>query len=153
MKEKNYENLLSYHRTYKNIEDLLYEYISKYDLSETSFWIIYFVFTRKQLYTQSDLCKIWNDTPQTINSSLKKLESDGYVDLTVIPNNKKNKYVSLTSKGLKLATELVVPFNEAESKAFYGLSDEEQDSLVSVIDKLYNNMVKEFEKIKYNKDE
>ena len=88
MKEHNYENLVKYHRTYKKIEDLLYEYISKYDLSETSFWIIYFVFTKRELYTQSDLCKIWNETPQTINSALKKLEADGYVDLTVIPNNK-----------------------------------------------------------------
>lgn len=153
MKEHNYENLVKYHRTYKKIEDLLYEYISKYDLSETSFWIIYFVFTKRELYTQSDLCKIWNETPQTINSALKKLEADGYVDLTVIPNNKKNKYVSLTPKGLKLATELVVPFNEAESKAFFRLTDEEQDSLVEVIDKLYNNMEEEFEKIHYNKDE
>ena len=53
----------------------------------------------------------------TVNSSLKKMEAEGYIELLNI-NDKRSKQVSLTEKGLDLANNTVDIIISKENNAF-----------------------------------
>ena len=81
------------------------------------------------------MCNIWTFTQQTINTSLKNLEKDEYIEFRLSPNNKKNKYIYLTQKGQSLSKEIIIPFIQAEEEAMKAFSEEQQ--------KMYNKFIKQ----------
>lgn len=69
-------------------------------------------------YTESGASK------QTINSALRKLETEGIVYLEIFEGRKKKVY--LTDKGRQLAEDTVFRVIEAENEIFASWSDEEK---------------------------
>lgn len=67
---------------------------------------------------------------QTINSALRKLESEGIVYLEVFEGRKKKVY--LTEKGRQLARGTVLRVIEAENEIFASWSDEERSIYIDL---------------------
>ncbi|ANU45483.1 MarR family transcriptional regulator [Enterocloster clostridioformis] len=67
---------------------------------------------------------------QTINSALRKLESEGIVYLEVFEGRKKKVY--LTEKGRQLARDTVLRVIEAENEIFASWSDEEKSIYIDL---------------------
>ncbi len=67
---------------------------------------------------------------QTVNSALRKLESEGIVYLEVFEGKKKKVY--LTEKGKKLAQDTVLRIIEAENEIFASWSDEEKSIYIGL---------------------
>lgn len=61
---------------------------------------------------------------QTINSAIRKLETDGIVYLE--PGKGRNTIVSLTEKGQKFALEKIYPLYEVENKIWNAWTTDEQ---------------------------
>ena len=75
---------------------------------------------------------------QTVNSALKKLESEGYITLTPAGAHTKN---SLTKSGTKLCEQTVDKVIEAECAALGNMTDEESENMTALM-KLYSVLLK-----------
>jgi len=82
---------------------------------------------------------------QTINSALRKLESDGIVYLEAFEGRKKKVY--LTENGRQLAKDTVLQVIEAENEIFASWSDEEKSIYIDLTQRYladFKEKVKEF---------
>ena len=74
--------LLEFNKFYKELNDLYHETALNAGLSESSFDILYSVFELGDGCLQSDIQKISFLPKQTINSSIHKLEKEGYISFS-----------------------------------------------------------------------
>ena len=123
------------HQSYKELDSIYIDYAKNHNLSISSFWILYSINQSSEPLTQAEMCNIWTFTQQTINTSLKNLEKDEYIEFRLSPNNKKNKYIYLTQKGQSLSKEIIIPFIQAEEEAMKTFSEKQQN--------LYNRFIKQ----------
>lgn len=84
---------------------------------------------------QRALCRSLLDPPQTVNSSLKKLEQQGLISLKLVAGSRKNKEVSLTEAGEQFAKTTVLPLMAAEQQSFSDLSEREQLQMLTLMQK------------------
>ncbi|MCI8991243.1 MAG: winged helix DNA-binding protein [Eubacterium sp.] len=103
-------------------------------LSYCSFWILYALRNTQELLTQSEICYETYLPKQTVNSALKKLEHENYIELLNI-NDRKSKQIRLTEKGAALAEKTVDTIVLSEQRSFYGLSTEEQETFLHLFQK------------------
>lgn len=82
--------------------------------------------------TQASICADWHYPPQTINSALKRLESQGLVALAPATGSRRDKAVRLTTEGERVAAGAIDPLIEAERSALAALGPEERAALVSL---------------------
>ena len=126
--------LHEYNSIIKENDDIYRALSRSFGLSDCTFWILYSLRELGQEMTQSDLCSILYLPKQTIHSSLKKLEQEGYVQL-LEGSNKKTRYIHLTPKGLSLCAQTVDKVLQAEESAFSGMTEEEQKLFLSLFQK------------------
>lgn len=91
---------------------------SFYNLSDSSFWILYALNENKEGCTQKELYTDWCVNKQTINSSIKYLQNKGYITLEHYGDNKKLKRICLTNSGKNLVKDTMGEVNKIEEKAF-----------------------------------
>lgn len=131
--------LTQYNKSFKSIDETYRNAAKRFGMSECTFWILYTLRNETPPVTQSEICALQSQPKQTVNSALKKLESDGILSLS--PGaDRRNKYVSLTEKGLQLAEKTVDIFAESEANALLLMPEDEQDTLCSLLEK-YNSLL------------
>ncbi len=121
--------LMKFNRIYKELDDIYHNYAKARGLSDSAFWVFYFICERMEAYTQAELCANWYYSRQTINSTLKNLEKQGYIALVPEPGNRKNKQIRLTREGESFAEKMILPLVEAEKNSFRNMKEEERDGL------------------------
>lgn len=131
--------LTQYNKSFKSIDETYRNAAKRFGMSECTFWILYTLRNETPPLTQSEICALQYQPKQTVNSALKKLENEGFLTLSV-GADRRNKYVSLTSKGLRLAEKTVDVFAESEANALLMMSEDEQDALCSLLKK-YNSLL------------
>lgn len=131
--------LTQYNKSFKSIDETYRNAAKRFGMSECTFWILYTLRVEKPPVTQSEICALQYQPKQTVNSALKKLESEGFLTLSV-GADRRNKYVSLTEKGLALAEKTVDIFAESEANALLMMSEDEQDTLCRLLKK-YNSLL------------
>lgn len=134
------EHLFEYNRIYKESDELYKNAAKAAGLSDCAFWILYFLRECNVELTQSDICSAIYAPKQTVNSSLKKLEDEDYLQL-VEGNDRRSKLVRLTQKGTALAAQTVDRVLEAELQALGKMTEEEQTALLSLFHK-YTDLLK-----------
>lgn len=112
-------------------------------LSDCAFWILYVLQNFDAEITQSDICSFMYIPKQTVNSALKKLINEGYIELCSGSDNR-SKFIRMTAKGALLAEKTVKHVIDAELSALDGLTDKEQATFIALLrkytDLLKNNM-------------
>lgn len=131
--------LTQYNKSFKSIDETYRNAAKRFGMSECTFWILYTLRVENPPVTQSEICALQYQPKQTVNSALKKLENEGILTLSV-GTDRRNKYVSLTPKGLRLAEKTVDVFADSEAKALLLMSEDEQDALCSLLKK-YNSLL------------
>lgn len=131
----------------KDLDELYHRYASSHNLSDVALFILYVLWDNGEGCTQSDICELWSYTRQTVNSSLKKLEKDGYICLAAVPGNKKSKSIIFTDTGKKLTNQIIAPFISAENAAFSAMEEQELTLLVKLTQKRVSLLRREIEKI------
>ena len=82
--------------------------------------------------TQHDICERTFLSKQTVNLNIKKLMKDGYVISENMPDNRKNKMISMTDKGRDYCGKVVSHIIWAENQAMSMFSSEEQNQLIDL---------------------
>lgn len=129
------EKLKAFHQTYQEVDGLYHHYAKAFGLSDTAFWMLYFIHQSERACTQRELCDEWYFPPQTIHSALKTLQAQGHIYLESAPGNRKNKQIYLTAEGHAFASRVIAPLVHAERNSFERLKERERDLLVSVTQK------------------
>ena len=120
------------------IDDIYYRYAGAFGVTDTELCILYSLHEHDGEYLQSDICRDWHCSLQTVHTAIKNMEKRGLIELTCQTGNKKNKYIHLSEAGKELIDRIMVPLVKAEEEAFGMLSEEEQDVLLPLLQKYAN---------------
>lgn len=99
----------------------------------------------EKLPSQKELAKHLDVTPAAVTGALKKIEKDGYVEITLGHDNRYNE-LRITEKGRELVKKTRSLFCEVDSSMFDGFTDEELDTYISCLEKLQANIRKQCER-------
>ena len=120
--------LKEYNHIYKEANDIYHEIARKLQLSDSALDIFYTIFEIGDNCLQRDICKASCMPKQTVNSSIRKLQTDGY--LTLSPGKGRSMHIHLTASSQKLIQEKLVPLIRIENDAFEDMTVEECEQLI-----------------------
>ena len=127
--------LALFNQLYKEMDEIYHQYAKRQGISDTALWLLYSLYEDGAGYTQRELCSAWHYPPQTINSALKNLVNQGYIQLKPVEGNQKNKRIVLTEAGNEMMQEIISPLIQAEKRTFQRLEKSERDTLLSLTHK------------------
>ena len=120
--------LKEYNCLYKEANEIYHEAARRLHLSDSAFEIFYALFDMGDNCLQRDICKASCMPKQTVNSSIRKLQTNGY--LTLSPGKGRSMHIHLTPSGQKLIQEKLVPLIRIENDAFEDMTVEECEQLL-----------------------
>lgn len=139
--------LIRFNQIYKEMDVIYHNYAKSLGLSDTAFWVLYCIFEHNGSFTQSELCRDWSFSPQTLNSSLKDMEKRGLIRLDPVQGNKKNKLINLTAEGEMLLENAISPLMQAEGESFSALNNEECELMLSLTERYAKALGKSVERM------
>ena len=120
-------------RIYKEAEAIFHRMAKRSGLSDSAFLILYTLVDLGEGCLQRDICAQYTLSPQTVNSSLKKLAGQGYLRLE--PGRGRDLHLFFTDAGRQLAGRAVLPAMEWERRAYDDLEPQERALLVQLSQK------------------
>lgn len=136
--------LCEFNRIFKEFNDIYHEVASRLGLSNSAFDIFYAICELGDGCLQRDICKTTYIPKQTVNSSIRNLEREGY--LTLVHGNM---HIYLTERGKDMLKNVIYPVIEVENDSFKGLADEESELLLRLLEKYNVELKHRFEKLPY----
>lgn len=115
------------------IDAAYHEAALKLGLSDSAMLILYIICNNGESCMLNDICKLSGTSKQTINSSLRKLESEGIVYLERF--NGRRKKVCLTDKGKDLINNTVVHLIRIENEIFSSWTKTERETYIQLTQK------------------
>ena len=103
-------------------------------------WILYALNDGKS-HSQKEISISWDIPITTINTIVKELNNDGYVDLIHIPGKRREMNIILTEKGKAYSKSILNDIYKIEDKVFKSLGDKKRinDDLEFLLEKLYES--------------
>lgn len=135
----------------KEVTHIYSEIISNSGISGSAFWILYALSDSAQEYTQQRFSEEWSFPKQTVNSAIKSLMEKGYISLSCISNQRKEKIIRLTSDGNLFLQKCVKPVLEAEQMAFSKMTVHEQMLYIELAQKYIGYLRETTEAICYDR--
>ena len=96
---------------------------------------------------QSDIAKHMNFSAPTISVTVQKLEECGYIERKPDENDQRQFRLWLTDSGKEMTHKIHETFRLCESRLTKKFSQDEIDTLRSILKKMYTNMTEEKTKI------
>ena len=140
MQEKLNELLMDFNKMNKEFDELYHKVASKMGISDSAFSIFYTIYDLGDGCLQKDICYEAFANKQTVNSSIRKLEREGYLYLK--HGRGRDKHIFLTETGRQFVERYIVPVVQKENAAFTALQPEEQEELLRLT-KIYIESLKE----------
>lgn len=126
-----YDDYVEYGRMWKEFGDVYRKAALAAGLSESAFEILYALCDLGEGCLQRDICQYSYASKQTINSSVHKLEKDGYLRLEPAESGRGMR-IYLTPAGKSLTKQRVKPFADADFSAFASFSAAERKATLSM---------------------
>ena len=126
-------DLRRYNQLWKAQDDMWAQAARRTDISPTAFWILYVLYIEEENVTQADLCERWFFSRQTVNSAVKKLQTEGIVVLENAKERGNVKVLKLTEAGREFVNARVKPLADADFEAFASFSPEERKLLLALM--------------------
>lgn len=138
-------SLKEFNGIYKEMDDLYHEAARGMGLSDSAFDILYTVCQVGDGCLQRDVCRVCYTRKQTVNSSIRKLEREGY--LTLRPGKGRDMHIFLTPAGQALVTEKICPVIRMEEEAFLQMSEQECGELLRLSKKYLQKLQEQFQSV------
>lgn len=143
------QQLHQYNSLIKENDELYRDVARSLGLPDCAFWILYFIRENPMPLTQRQICSYLYLPKQTVNSALKKLENEGYIQLTA--SGHRSKQILLTEKGTALATQTVDLVIDRELTALAALSPKEQADFLRLFEKYTEELKKQMRIFRHEK--
>lgn len=136
------EKVKSFCNAWQSLSIIYEDYARKAGVSYNSLYILSAI-SQSESCTQKQICEKTLLPKQTVNNVITSFYKSGYIDLCELPENRRIKVIHLTDKGREYANTLIPQIHEANILAMNTLSDNEQDTLIRLIDKYASAFQKE----------
>lgn len=121
--------------------DIAYHEASKrLGISDSYFNILYVLYEMGDGLSQKEICDITGLSKTTVNTSIKKMEGEGLVELKAIDGKKFGLYLSKT--GRKLQKDTVVKIIQIENEIYDSWTKKEQE----IMERLNEDFLEQFNK-------
>lgn len=90
--------------------------------------------------TQAHMCEMMNSSKTTVNTIVKKMVKNGYIDLQLCADSKKEKEIFLTDKGQALIADMIYPLMAIEVSSVDTLSEAEIHIIVDGLTRYKNSL-------------
>lgn len=128
MSEKANELLKELNKIDKEYDEIYHAAALRMGISDSAFSIFYILYDLGDGCLQKDICYEAFANKQTVNSSIRKLEREGYLYLK--QGRGRDKHIFLTEAGRAFIDQYIVPVVHKENAAFTTLQPEEQSELI-----------------------
>ena len=108
------------------------EYAKRNGMLMKTLLIVNALFYSKDGMTQTEICHRTFQSKQTVNLIIKNLLAEGYVTVTEVPENKRNKIVCMTETGRTYCEKVVRHITWAEDAAMSMFTPEQQKTLIDL---------------------
>lgn len=115
--------LQEFNRIYKKSNEIYHNIALQLGLSNSAFDILYSICELGDGCLQKDICAATLIPKQTVNSSIRQMETAGY--LTLSSGKGRSMHINLTDAGQSLLENTIYPVMQMESEAFQCMSDKE----------------------------
>ena len=121
-------------RALYRVDSFYDEFAKQSNVSSALLWVLYALNDGKS-HTQIEISNDWKLPKTTVNTAIKDIQKDGYVELVPIKGKRREMSIVLTESGKAFADNVLSDLYKKEAKAFKSLSSEERE-IVMVMDKL-----------------
>ncbi len=123
--------LQRYYALWKESTATYEEWAKEQGLSANGLLVLYFFYAGEEPFTQKAIGKKWNIPKQTVSAILKEFEQRGYVKLTCLPADKRNKQIRLTPAGKRLTDAVMA---KLQQKGLYVMQQMGLETVTSMND-------------------
>ena len=102
--------------------------------------ILMYLYRCKDKKSQKDIAKHFEISAAAVAVSLKKLEAGGYIKRTCCDNDNRFNEIEITEKGKAIVDFSHCLFEQIDAETFSGMSDNEKQTLVLLLDKVLSNL-------------
>lgn len=127
---------------WQSLSTIYEDYARKCGISYNSLYILNAVHETENC-TQKQICERTLLPKQTVNNVITSFLKSGYIELRELPENRRIKTIHLTEKGNEYADSLMPHISEANETAMESLTEEQQDTLLDLINRYVSAFRKE----------
>ena len=121
-------------RALYNVDAFYDEFAKQSNVSSALLWVLY-ALNDGNPHTQIEISNDWELPKTTVNTVIKEIQKDGYVELVPIKGKRREMLIVLTESGKAFADNVLSDLYKKEAEVFKSLSTDEQE-IVKVLEKL-----------------
>ena len=110
------------------------EFAKQGNVSSALLWVLY-ALNDGNPHTQIEISNDWELPKTTVNTVIKEIQNEGYVELVPIKGKRREMSIVLTESGKKYADDVLSDLYKKEAEVFKTLSKEERE-IVVILEKL-----------------
>lgn len=118
-------------RALYNVDSFYDEFAKQSNISSALLWVLYALNDGKS-HTQIEISNDWKLPKTTVNTVIKEIQKDGYVELVPIKGKRREMSIVLTESGKKFANNVLSDLYKKEAETYKALSVEEQEIVVTL---------------------
>ena len=127
--------------------DSLYErYAAINDIGYLDMLLFYEILEDDEPYTQKRMCDVLEISKTTLNAVVKRWIQKEYIELVPSKLSGREKWIRLTDAGAGFAHRLIDPLFKMEEKAVKQVTDEEIETMESIVAKYADSLERQIEK-------
>ncbi len=114
--------------------DALYDdFAKRSNVSPAILWVMYALNDGKA-HTQIEISNDWDLPKTTVNTVIKEIQKNGYVELVPVKGKRREMSIVLTESGKEYANQILAEIYKREKAAYKALNTEERE-VVAVLEK------------------
>ena len=121
-------------RALYHVDSFYDEFAKQSNVSSALLWVLY-ALNDGNPHTQIEISNDWELPKTTVNTVIKDIQKDGYVELVPIKGKRREMSIVLTESGKAFADNVLSDLYKKEAEVFKALSREEQE-IVTVLEKI-----------------
>lgn len=125
-------------RALYHVDSFYDEFARKSNVSSALLWVLY-ALNDGNSHTQIEISKDWELPKTTVNTIIKEIQKDGYVELIPIRGKRREMEIVLTESGKKFADNVLSDLYKKEAEVYKMLNSEEK-KIVDILEKLVKNL-------------
>ena len=133
-------SMIDINMSVNQIRGSLVQMAKKYGINYHEMVLMYHLY-RNGDCTQKQICDYYLLPKQTVNNIVMAMTEQGNISWYFTPTNKKEKVLTITDKGLKYISNLVLSMNNTEDMIKSVLGEEKITAMVELLTE-YNNIIK-----------
>lgn len=124
-----------------HVDSFYDEFAKQSNVSSSLLWVLY-ALNDGNSHTQIEISNDWELPKTTVNTVIKDIQKEGYVDLVPIKGKRREMSIVLTESGKAFADNVLSDLYRKEEEVFKLLSLKEQE-IVMVLEKLARKLKEE----------